>query len=117
MNLLNKIIIKYSCSKVGSDEFGNEYFERKNADKNGKKKRFVIYNGLVEASKVPSNWHVWLHYTVNKAPIHSNTHRNPWQKTHLPNLTGTIYNHSPAIDKKNNKLSKSSVYESWNPEE
>ncbi len=117
MNLLNKIIIQYSCNKVGTDEFGNCYFEKKSVSQNGKKKRFVIYKGMVEASKIPSNWHSWIHYTSDKAPININTNRSPWQKTHLPNLTGTINKYSPIKNNIENdtKLSKNSNYESWIP--
>jgi NADH:ubiquinone oxidoreductase subunit len=97
-NLFNKILIKLFTKKVGHDEFGNSYF----ISKSGKK--YVIYNGIVEASKIPPNWHLWIHN------IHNNIIPNSqyaWQKIHTPNLTGTKYrNILPKIKKK---------YHSWQP--
>ncbi len=104
MRLINDFLIKSSCNKIGSDEFGNQYFLHK---KNGK--RFVIYNGVAEPSKVPMEWHGWLHYTTNALPNHSQSHKFSWQKIHLPNLTGTKNAHIP-------KNSTSQQYQAWKPE-
>src|SRR5581483_10903586 len=43
---------------VGSDEFGNRYYESKTGQR-----RWVIYAGTVDASLVPADWHGWLHHT------------------------------------------------------
>ena len=45
---------------VGKDTSGNKYYESKSG------KRWVIYNGEVEASKIPSEWYSWMHHTANK---------------------------------------------------
>lgn len=103
MNILTKLKIKFFYQKVGIDEFGNQYFQDKNS------KRFVLYNGIAEASKVPAEWHGWLHYTLQDAPLNINAHRYSWQKTHLPNLTGTKNSYSPK------KSSAVPTYEAWNP--
>ncbi|HXL67330.1 MAG TPA: NADH-ubiquinone oxidoreductase subunit NDUFA12 family protein, partial [Xanthobacteraceae bacterium] len=45
---------------VGEDEFGNRYFRSKGGAIDpalGRERRWVIYNGLVEASRVPPSWH------------------------------------------------------------
>ena len=129
MKLLNKIIIKLSCNKIGDDEFGNSYFEKKLSTKqlqqslqnkfghNPEKKRFVIYKGSVEASKVPAQWHGWLHYNCETPPINIENSKKSWEKTHLPNLSGTIYQNSPSscVDKKGNRKKVSSDYQSWTP--
>ena len=56
---------------VGKDELGNSYYEAKDDrdsyDK-GRKRRWVVYNGYAEASKVPADWHGWLHYTFDEPP-------------------------------------------------
>jgi NADH:ubiquinone oxidoreductase subunit len=106
MDLINKFFIKFSCKKIGGDEFGNEYFQNKSG------KRFVVYNGEPEPSKIPAEWHGWIHYTSNNAPVEINTHRFSWQKAHLPNLTGTTNSYSP---KKSAVKNTSSEYESWKP--
>ncbi|MBX9804376.1 MAG: NADH:ubiquinone oxidoreductase subunit NDUFA12 [Alphaproteobacteria bacterium] len=78
---------------VGEDIQGNKYFEGKKMMRYGKLRRWVIYKGRVEASKVPAEWHGWLHYTNDEPP--ESRHPYPWEKAHLPNLTGTKYAHQP----------------------
>ncbi len=106
MDILSKLLIRIRSRKVGVDEFGNEYFQ------NNQGKRFVVYHGISEPSKVPAEWHGWLHYSTDVAPVNINTHRYSWQKIHLPNLTGTKNAHSP---KKNCGKTTSAEYEAWNP--
>jgi NADH:ubiquinone oxidoreductase subunit len=77
---------------VGEDEFGNRYFRAKGGTIDptlGFERRWVIYNGLAEPSRVPPDWHGWLHHTVDVPPTQENYRPRPWQKGHLPNLTGT----------------------------
>jgi NADH dehydrogenase len=106
MNFLNKILIRLKAAKVGADEFGNEYFQNKRG------KRFVIYRGMAEPSKIPSEWHGWIHYSTNTLPIKIDTRKFSWQKIHLPNLTGTKNAYSP----KDSSVKKtSSEYEAWKP--
>ena len=112
MNLINRIGILFSCNKIGIDEFGNSYYEKKSLSPNGKRNRYAIYNGIIESSKVPSEWHYWLHYTSDTPPTNVNTHKHSWQKIHLPNLIGTKYAYSPLANK--NKLG--SFYQAWSPE-
>lgn len=73
---------------VGEDEFGNRYYrERKGA------KRWVIYNGLAEASAIPPGWHGWIHYRTDEPP--GPYKPREWQKPHEPNLTGTALAYRP----------------------
>ena len=114
MDIINKFSIKIFCNQVGSDEFGNQYFEAKKV-KDSKKRRYVIYNGIAEPSKVPASWHGWLHYTTDDLP--DNTHNHLWQKIHLPNLTGTkfAYFHFGNELEKTVKQKVDSSYQSWQP--
>jgi NADH:ubiquinone oxidoreductase subunit len=75
-------------SLLGEDAFGNRYYQNK---KNGR--RWVLYKGVPEASKVPPEWHAWLHYTAD-VPL-TQTPRQYWQKPHIPNLSGTRYAFRP----------------------
>ncbi|MFT6332021.1 MAG: NADH:ubiquinone oxidoreductase subunit [Lentimonas sp.] len=111
MDLISKIAIKLTCSAVGTDEFGNQYFES-NKIRNGVKKRSVIYKGISEPSKIPAPWHLWMHYTSNNLP--DSSHRHSWQKIHLPNLTGTKFAHKPT-DSKGKRQAVSSDYQPWKP--
>jgi NADH:ubiquinone oxidoreductase subunit len=117
VSLINNFKIRFCCNKVGSDEFSNEYYEEKKPSYSGKKRRYVIYHGIAEASKVPAEWHLWLHYTSNNIPVNVNTHKYAWQKIHLPNLTGTKNAYFPFGSKfRDGKRHKVSAdYQPWNP--
>ena len=88
---------------VGEDELGNKYYQNK------KGKRWVIYNGEVEASKIPNDWYSWMHHTNNKIENSRNLKKYKWQKKHLPNQTGTNNAYNP----KNNKNATEKKYKSW----
>ena len=81
---------------IGMDGQGNKYYvDKKNQSLNGKVRRWVIYDGDVEASRVPPEWHAWLHYTVDTPPSEAMPERNSWEKAHQVNLTGTSQAHKP----------------------
>lgn len=105
---------------MGRDEFGNRYFEARSATRSAmklaEKKRWVIYNGLADPSKVPAIWHGWLHYTLS-APIPESARRYTWLKPHLPNLTGTIYRYLPQghLLNKGVRAKATADYQPWQP--
>ena len=88
---------------VGKDELGNKYYESKSG------RRWVIYNGEVEASKIPNEWYSWMHYINNKIENDHNLKKYEWQKEHLPNQTGSENSYHPK--KYNNVIKKK--YKSW----
>ncbi len=45
---------------VGTDAQGNKYY-RQNAKPGAFERRWVIYDGANDASRVPAEWHGWLH--------------------------------------------------------
>ena len=107
--------------EVGRDEFGNRYYEAKDARDSydvGRKRRWVIYQGYADASKVPPDWHGWLHYTFDEPPTAQPLLRRGWEKDHLPNLTGTIYARRPkgAISRGGDRQRATGDYEAWSPE-
>lgn len=92
--------------QVGCDDQGNVYYQEKNG-----KKRWVIYkNGPVEASRVPAEWHGWLHYTVDVPPTEQPPVVKEWEKEHRPNLTGTAAAYAPDKPRTNEP-----EYEAWQP--
>lgn len=109
MSILDNLFIKVFNKHVGTDQFGNKYFISKKKNYLGKCKRFVIYNGKEISSKIPPNWHGWVHYLTDEIPGDDNLLYS-WQKEHMPNVTGTIY----AKDSAKNPVSKK-TYSSWNP--
>lgn len=76
-------------NRIGEDEAGNVYYQSKAADSEGRPRRWVIYNGISEASKVSPGWHGWLHHRVDVPPTRESYVAREWQKPHVPNLTGT----------------------------
>jgi NADH:ubiquinone oxidoreductase subunit len=75
---------------VGHDEFGNAYYRRPGIDPAlGFERRWVIYNGVSEASTTPPGWNGWLHHTVDVPPTEDDYKPHPWQKPHMGNPTGT----------------------------
>ena len=88
---------------VGKDDFGNKYY------KNNKDERWVVYSNNVEATKITSEWFMWMHHTVDKLPI-TDEKKFLWQKKHLENKTGSKDSYKPVKILKNDKLKK---YETW----
>ena len=77
---------------VGQDEFGNSYYRMRGGAIDpalGFERRWVIYNGVAEASMTPPGWNGWLHHTVDVPPTQENYQRRSWEKSHLGNPTGT----------------------------
>lgn len=97
---------------VGADSFGNRYYKHRKNDR-----RWVLYNGEPEASKVPPEWHVWLHHTSDALPL-DETRRAPWQKPHLPNLTGTGLAYRPpgSVVQGGQRAPATGDYEAWRPD-
>jgi len=103
---------------VGTDEWGNRYYRSKGGQRYGRERRWVLYDGKAEASKVPSEWHAWLHHTT-EAPLTENAAQaNPWQKPHMPNLTGTDAAYKPGgQDRRPGEPARDTGgYERWTPE-
>jgi len=107
---------------VGKDSFGNRYFRRKNQAPlvrgggiESRERRWVLYAGAPEASKVPAEWHGWLHHIIDAVPVE--TPRRPWQKPHLPNMTGTALAYRPAgsVLRGGSRARTTGDYEAWTP--
>lgn len=111
MSLLGtKLFTWWKGEAAGTDDFGNRYFRERNGSR-----RWVLFNGLPEASKVPPEWHAWLHHTVDDAPVNGVV-RHRWEKEHLPNLTGTPYAYRPAAAAGGERPKATGDYEAWRPE-
>lgn len=75
--------------QVGEDDQGNRYFKEKKVVEGVRPKRWVVYKGESEPSRVPPMWHAWLHYQTDSLPDPDSPLHQPWEKEHVPNLTGT----------------------------
>jgi NADH:ubiquinone oxidoreductase subunit len=105
---------------VGEDDYGNRYYEGRDSrgSYDDHKRRWVIYRGYAEGSKVPAEWHGWLHHTFDEPPTVEPLKRKAWELDHLPNLTGTIWAWRPkgAISRGGERAKASGDYEAWRPE-
>ncbi len=112
--------IKRRGVPVGQDDYGNRYFEARDAKDSydGRRRRWVIYKGYPDASKVPAEWHGWLHYTFEELPTQATLPRKAWEKDHLPNMTGTIHAWRPkgSITRGGERQRAAGDYEAWRPE-
>ena len=88
---------------VGSDQYGNKYYKSKNND------RWVVYSQNIEATKISSDWYLWMHHTIDKIPDIKET-KFSWQKKHLENQTGTSNSFKPVKIRKKTTEKK---YETW----
>lgn len=104
---------------AGKDEFGNRYYRGTGIKLHGKERRWVLYKGKAEATKVPPEWHMWLHHTTNAPLCENAAAAKPWQKTHLPNLSGTAGAYMPpGHDLRGEALEPSSNdIHCWKPEQ
>ncbi len=96
--------------KVGEDAQGNIYYESRD-----KKRRWVIFNGEAEASRVSPDWHGWLHHTYEKPPTVAALSHKPWEKPHVENLTGTDMAYVPKGSLRAAKTAVRTDYEAWQP--
>jgi NADH:ubiquinone oxidoreductase subunit len=103
---------------VGTDDQGNRYFREKNGPKNSKGRRWVIYNGDIDASRVPPEWHGWMHHTVDVPPTERPPVVKAWEKPHQPNLTGSALAYAPAgsLSAGGKRARATGDYEAWKPE-
>lgn len=103
---------------VGTDEYGNRYFEERKPSLEGRRRRYVTYNGLAEPSKVPADWHGWLHHTLDAPPTKMPLERREWEVDHRPNMTGTPYATKPkgSVAARDRRQKSDADYEAWTPD-
>ena len=125
MSLGTRLYTWWKGELVGTDQFGNRYFREKGGKplvKGGgmpsRERRWVIYNGMAEASRVPPQWHGWLHHTADAPPRPGEGSHYPWQKEHLPNLSGTPLAYRPpgSVLRGGHRAKTTGDYEPWRPE-
>ena len=97
--------------KVGEDSQGNVFY----TDKAGAR-RWVIFNGEVEASRISPDWHGWLHHTFQEPPSKAPFTHKSWEKPHVENLTGTALAYAPPGSIRRPQPAERTDYEAWQPE-
>ena len=117
MTITTRIYTALKGKKIGEDSFGNAYYTEKKAPNGRKAKRWVIYKGKAEPSKIPAEWHGWIHYTLDVPPSQRSLSHHAWEKPHMPNLTGTQGAYLPPghLNKGGQRASTTADYEAWKP--
>ena len=93
---------------IGRDQFGNKYYS------NSKGKRWVIYKNNIEASKIPPDWHSWIHFLKINKPLREEK-KFLWQKQYEENLTGTTRAYKPEGSLTSDLKKNMKKYETWKP--
>jgi NADH:ubiquinone oxidoreductase subunit len=106
------------ASFVGEDEQGNKFYEENKVSIEGRKRRYVTYNGYAEPSRVSPDWHGWLHHTFEHPPTVEPFQLQAWEKPHQANMTGTLLAYRPkgSLASGGARAKASGDYEAWGPE-
>ncbi|GGY41936.1 NADH:ubiquinone oxidoreductase subunit NDUFA12 [Parvularcula lutaonensis] len=111
---------KAKARLVGEDFEGNRYFEEggEGSFPEGGKRRWVVYHGHAEGSRVPPEWHGWLHHIWDEPPTVNPPEVKKFEKPHLPNMTGTPLAYRPhgSISVASRPQPEQKDYEAWSPD-
>ena len=100
--------------EVGRDSAGNIYYRSKKHPN----RRWVIYNGNNDGSRVPPDWQLWLRGTIDGLPDKALPPVRKFQQAPTPNLTGTMEAFRPdgALGSGRIRPASTGDYEPWIPE-
>jgi NADH:ubiquinone oxidoreductase subunit len=98
---------------VGSDAYGNAYFQSKNGER-----RWVMYTGSNDISRVPPDWYAWLTRQIDDEPETALPPPPKFLREPTPNLTGTphAYRPSGALERGAQRQAASGDYQAWTPD-
>ena len=97
--------------RVGEDDAGNVFYQSRDGVR-----RWVVFNGEAEASRVSPDWHGWLHHTWDAPPTEEPLPRQAWEKPHQENLTGTAMAYAPSGSIRRAEPASRGDYDAWSPE-
>ncbi len=99
--------------KVGADDTGNLYFEARKG-----RRRWVMYNGSNDVSRVPPDWYAWLTRQIDDVPDKALPPAPKFLKAATANLTGTAqaYRPSGALERGGRRQAASGDYQAWTPD-
>ena len=100
--------------ETGRDEAGNVYFQHSD----NKAKRWVIYAGSNDGSRVPPGWQAWLRGTIDELPEKALPQRRAFEKVPVPNVTGTAQAYRPggALGSGVKRAASTGDYQAWKPD-
>jgi NADH:ubiquinone oxidoreductase subunit len=99
--------------KVGEDSLGNVYLEAAKGDR-----RWVMYQGSNDVSRVPPEWYAWLTRQIDELPDQALPPPPKFLKAATPNLTGTdmAYRPSGALERGGRRAAATGDYQAWTPD-
>lgn len=117
--LTTRMFTKRHGTEVGRDEQGNIYYRKGSGPG---ERRWVIYNGEPEASRIPPEWHLWMHRTIANPPSTHPLTPRVWERSWQPNATGTALAHRPGGSlalqgpRPDKAPAKAGDYNAWTPD-
>ena len=112
------VTLTSGAKRIGQDGGGNVYYEAPARKGYNHTRRWVIYKGEAEASKIPPEWHGWIHHQTNVVPANDQaSFRRDWQKPHQANLTGTDAAYRPPghVLEGGTRDKATGDYDAWTP--
>ncbi len=99
-------------NEVGRDGDDNIYYEDKSSGR-----RWVIYAVDNDSSRVPPEWHLWLHRTREDPPSEVPLPIRAWEKPWRPNPTGSAAVELPsgALAASGKRAPAAADYRPWAP--
>ena len=97
--------------KAGSDSLGNLYYGTKEG------RRWVVYAGANDPSRIPPEWYSWLHHQIDDVPDEALPPPPKFLLDPSPNMTGTPHAYRPAgaLERGGVRQAASGDYEAWTP--
>ncbi|MDN3646268.1 NADH:ubiquinone oxidoreductase subunit NDUFA12 [Pontixanthobacter aestiaquae] len=104
--------------KVGTDAQGNTYYRAKKTKEGARERRWVIYDGPNDASRIPAEWHGWMHGSGDDVPESNLPPAKIWEVDYTPNATGTAdaYRPAGALERGGKRAKATGDYEAWAPD-
>lgn len=101
--------------EAGRDEAGNVYF----VHAKDPARRWVMYDGANDSSRVPPGWNAWLRGTIDDVPDKSLPPRRPFEQPPAANLTGSDSAWRPAgsIRSGGKRAAATGDYSAWTPDQ
>ena len=109
------IFSRRNGEEAGRDEAGNLYFRHRKDPA----RRWVMYSGANDSSRVSPGWNAWLRGTIDDVPDKSLPERRAFEAPPQPNLTGSDQAWRPAGSIRSGGVRPAATgdYSAWTPDQ
>ena len=109
------IFSRRNGEEAGRDEAGNLYFRHRKDPA----RRWVMYSGANDSSRVSPGWNAWLRGTIDDVPDKSLPERRAFEAAPQPNLTGSeqAWRPSGSIRSGGQRPAATGDYSAWTPDQ